>query len=165
MSKHSSFRPIEVVIDTQTVLDWCYFCDAACQDWPVPAAAWRWLATAAMRDELAHVLARGLPGRRATPATQVLAFFDRHATLVEPPAINAALARTLRCSDPDDQKFIDLALARRPAWLVSRDRAVLKLARRAALHGVQVLPPGRWAPPGVTAAAGGAAIPAPPAAG
>lgn len=136
------------MIDTQSVLDWRYFDDAACRAWPVPAAGWRWLATAAMRAELAHVLARGLPGRWTTPAEQVLEFFDRHATLVEPPATDAVLARTLRCTDPDDQKFIDLALAQRPAWLVSRDRAVLKLARRAALHGVRVLPPSRWGPPG-----------------
>lgn len=147
MSEYSPQSPHAVVIDTQTVLDWRYFDDATCRAWPVPAVGWHWLATAAMRAELAHVLARGLPGRWTTPAEQVLDFFDRHATLVELPDADPALARTLRCTDPDDQKFIDLALALRPAWLVSRDRAVLKLARRAALHGVQVLPPNRWAPP------------------
>ncbi|MBX3622048.1 MAG: PIN domain-containing protein [Rhizobacter sp.] len=49
----------------------------------------------------------------------------------------------LRCTDPDDQKFIDLAVAN-ARWLVSRDRAVLKLARRAALFGLQVVSPDRW---------------------
>jgi len=37
-----------------------------------------------------------------------------------------------RCSDPDDQKFIDLAGAVRAQGLVSKDRAVLKLRRRCA---------------------------------
>ena len=37
-----------------------------------------------------------------------------------------------RCSDPDDQKFIELAAAVPAQGLVSKDRAVLKLRRRCA---------------------------------
>jgi hypothetical protein len=37
-----------------------------------------------------------------------------------------------RCSDPDDQKFIELAAAACAQGLVSKDRAVLKLRRRCA---------------------------------
>jgi predicted nucleic acid-binding protein len=37
-----------------------------------------------------------------------------------------------RCSDPDDQKFIELAAAAEAQGLVSKDRAVLKLRRRCA---------------------------------
>jgi predicted nucleic acid-binding protein len=37
-----------------------------------------------------------------------------------------------RCSDPDDQKFIELASASGAQILVSKDRAVLKLRRRCA---------------------------------
>jgi predicted nucleic acid-binding protein len=37
-----------------------------------------------------------------------------------------------RCSDPDDQKFIELAAASGAQGLVSKDRAVLKLRRRCA---------------------------------
>jgi uncharacterized protein len=134
-----------VVLDTQTLLDWQFFGNPGCAAWcPPNACTWRWLATAAMRDELAHVLARGFPARWQTPAEHVLAFFDAHATLVEPPPAVSAGALALRCTDPDDQKFIDLAFALRPAMLVSRDRAVLKLARRAAAHGVAIVPPQRW---------------------
>lgn len=135
-----------MVIDTQTLLDWQFFVNPACANWTLPgtAAGWRWLATPAMRDELAHVLARGFGPRWSTPSKHVLAFFSTHATLVEAGLPDAAAARTLRCTDTDDQKFIDLALALRPARLVSRDRAVLKLARRAAAHGVEILPPHRW---------------------
>jgi len=150
---------MNVVIDTQTLLDWRFFRDASCAAWQPPENGC-WLATAAMRDELAHVLARAWPARWATPADEVLAFFDQHATLFAPPVL--AAHQLLRCSDPDDQKFIDLALARQPALLISRDRALLKLARPAALRGVQVLPPERW--PGFTAPAGGATSASPAAA-
>lgn len=137
---------VRVVIDTQAVLDWQFFGQPGCAAWqlPSPQAGWQWLATAAMRDELAHVLARGFGARWSTPAEQVLAFFDQHAVVLPSESADAALARSLRCTDADDQKFIDLAISRRPALLISRDRAVLKLARRAAPHGVQILPPARW---------------------
>lgn len=41
-------------------------------------------------------------------------------------------SRMPRCSDPDDQKFIELAAASGAQVLVSKDRAVLKLRRRCA---------------------------------
>jgi predicted nucleic acid-binding protein len=41
------------------------------------------------------------------------------------------------CSDPDDQVFIDLAVAHR-ALLLSKDRAVLSMKKRLALRGVAV---------------------------
>ena len=47
--------------------------------------------------------------------------------------------------DSDDQAFIDLAVHRRCHWLITHDRALLRLASRARPFGVQVLPPARWA--------------------
>jgi len=141
---------VSVVIDTQTVLDWQFFGNPVCQPWapPAPSSGWRWLATAAMRDELAHVLARGFGPRWTTPADQVLAFFDRHVSLQAEPALPADWARAVRCTDPDDQKFIDLALTTGAHWLISRDRAVLKLRKRAfALAGVRIVGPAQWQQP------------------
>jgi hypothetical protein len=138
-------QPAHFVIDTQTILDWWFFRDAGCSAWAPPSGAPgspSWCATAAMRDELADVLLRPWPERWATPPAEVLALFDRHTTPCLAPMLGASTL--LRCSDRDDQKFIDLALALAPACLVSRDRALLKLARRAALRGVQILPPKRW---------------------
>jgi predicted nucleic acid-binding protein len=43
-------------------------------------------------------------------------------------------SRMPRCSDPDDQKFIELAADIHALVLVSKDRAVLKLRRRCAPH-------------------------------
>jgi len=40
--------------------------------------------------------------------------------------------------------FIDLAIASRARWLVTRDRAVLKLAKRMRASGVEVLAPPDW---------------------
>ena len=137
-----------MIIDTQSILDWQLFQDSICAAWGPPGSAWCWLATAAMRDELAHVLGRSFALARPGRPEQVLAFFDRFAQiLADPPP--AALNCPLRCTDPDDQKFIDLALSLPGSWLVSRDRAVLKLRRRAALvAGVHIVRPDEWQPPG-----------------
>jgi predicted nucleic acid-binding protein len=35
-----------------------------------------------------------------------------------------------QCRDPDDQKFLEAALAARADFLVTRDQALLELARR-----------------------------------
>ncbi len=55
---------------------------------------------------------------------QVLAQFDAQAQIVA-----AAPKATLTCADPDDQKFIDLAVAHR-ATLISKDKAVLRMTKR-----------------------------------
>ena len=41
----------------------------------------------------------------------------------------------LTCSDPDDQKFIDLAVAGK-TLLLSKDRHVLSMAKRLLAHGL-----------------------------
>jgi predicted nucleic acid-binding protein len=46
----------------------------------------------------------------------------------------------LRCKDPDDQGFIDLALAHR-AGLLSKDLAVLCMAKRMCALGVPYVGP------------------------
>ena len=51
-----------------------------------------------------------------------------------------------RCADPDDQKFLELAAACGARWLLSRDDALLKLARRAKRDGLfEILAPKAWA--------------------
>ena len=136
-------EPPSVVLDTNVVLDWLLFGEpsvAALAD-AVTGERVRWLATAAMRDELAHVLGRGLAAAHGADPARVAAAWDRHCTQ-QPPAPPAAAH--LRCTDTDDQKFIDLALASGARWLISRDRAVLKLRRRAATHGLTIATPDQW---------------------
>lgn len=103
----------------------------------------RWLATRVMRDELARVLTYPHLVRRQPLASEtahaVLAAYDAAVTWCEP----APKARFV-CTDADDQKFIDLAVAHR-ATLVSKDKAVLRLKKRLATLGVPVLR--AWAAP------------------
>jgi putative PIN family toxin of toxin-antitoxin system len=127
-----------LVLDTNIALDLFVFRDPATS--PLREALERstgaWLATAAMREELVRVLAYPQIARRLTaqarPAKDVLDAFDRHARVV-PEAPKAAFT----CKDADDQKFIDLAAAHR-ATLVSKDDAVLCMARRMERIGVTV---------------------------
>lgn len=52
-----------------------------------------------------------------------------------------------RCSDPDDQKFLELAVAQRADALLSKDKAVLKLRRRALRDfGLRICLPEQWSP-------------------
>lgn len=145
-SAHSPYSARALVIDTQSILDWQLFGNPLCAGWQaaLQPALWTWLATTAMRDELAHVLgrlsARGLALSWPGTATSVLAHFDQHVQLRAVPVLPLG---TPRCTDRDDQKFIDLAIAT-GALLLSRDKAVLKLRKRAALLGAEILPPTAW---------------------
>lgn len=128
------------VLDTNVVLDLWVFDDPTSA--PLHASLQqgrtRWLATAAMREELARVLgyphiARRLQAR-ALPAQAVLGHFDRHAQL-QPAAPKAPCT----CKDADDQKFIDLAV-QHGAALHSKDAQVLCMKNRLARCGVVLNP-------------------------
>ena len=99
----------------------------------------RWLATPAMHLEFMHVLAR--PAMQAwEPDLQAvgLAWTD-HAHIVP-----AAAAAPWRCRDTSDQMFVDLAVAHQVEALLTRDRSLLALARRARASGLMIGAPERW---------------------
>ncbi|OYU45376.1 MAG: putative toxin-antitoxin system toxin component, PIN family [Burkholderiales bacterium PBB4] len=131
-------RPaLVLVLDTNILLDVWVFGDAAAAPLiaGLPQGQWRWLATAPMREELARVLAypqivKSLGFHQTTPQA-VLDQFDAHAemTAVAPKA-------SVTCKDPDDQKFIDLAVAH-GATLLSKDHAVLCMVKRLEKLGVR----------------------------
>ncbi|WP_300650874.1 putative toxin-antitoxin system toxin component, PIN family [Hydrogenophaga sp.] len=127
-----------LVLDTNIALDLFVFQDAATEPLrqAVEGTNGVWIATAAMREELVRVLDYPQIARRLTaqarPAQGVLDAFDRCTRLVA-----EAPKAAYTCKDPDDQKFIDLAAAHR-ATLVSKDDAVLCMAKRLARVGVQV---------------------------
>ncbi len=81
--------------------------------------------------------------RWAIDAEAVLAVFDSLGVEVRTPPLLRA-GECLRCSDPDDQQFIDLAIAHRAHALLTRDRAVLRLAARARHFGVLIATPEVW---------------------
>ena len=127
-----------LVLDTQVVLDILVFQDPAVD---VLRDRLRqrqvlWLATPAMRVELVRVL--GYPRiaaqvvQRGLVLERLVYAMDQMMTL-RPDAAPAPV----RCRGPDDQMFIDLALAH-GARLLSRDREVLRLAKPLLALGVSV---------------------------
>jgi predicted nucleic acid-binding protein len=138
------------VLDTHVVLEAFWFCDARtrCVLEALDDGRLAWQASPAMRAELADVLAR-LPDRSQAPERKhVLTLFDRRVVVRDTRPGPA----TLPCADPDDQIFVDLALACRARWLFTRDHALLRLARRAAGFGCSIVPPERY---GTSATAAG----------
>ncbi len=132
------------VLDTNVVLDWLLFRDpgvgalaAAVQNGRL-----RWLACVRMRDEFERTLGRPELARWKPDSQRLLARFDSHASMLATPPSTPVL----RCDDADDQVFIDLALQNKAAWLISHDRAVLRLRRRAATLGLQIAKPAHWLP-------------------
>jgi putative PIN family toxin of toxin-antitoxin system len=125
-----------IVLDTNIVLDAFVFDDPATRALKVALASHQlqWIATKAMRDELERVLAYPKVAPRMVfykvTAAHVLAQFDGQATQVD-----TAAKATVTCTDPDDQKFIDLAVAHK-AVLLSKDKSVLCLRKR--LLGLEV---------------------------
>jgi putative PIN family toxin of toxin-antitoxin system len=133
--------PPLLVLDTNVVLDWLVFRD------PRVVMLWqwfnsqraRWLATPAMHLEFMQVLAR--PGMQAwaPDAEAVSRAWAVHAHMVP-----AALAAPWRCRDLSDQMFLDLAVAHQAQALLTRDRSLLALARRARAGGLLIGTPERW---------------------
>jgi putative PIN family toxin of toxin-antitoxin system len=126
-----------IVLDTNIVLDLFVFDEPAVL--PLKDALQtrqlQWIATPAMREELARVLAyKQIVPRLAyyqRSAADVLADFDR---LVK--VMDAAPKAPVTCKDADDQQFIDLAVARKTP-LLSKDHAVLCMKKRLLALDVQ----------------------------
>lgn len=128
------------VLDSNVWIDLLLFDDPAVRPIGAALADGRLIALTDARcaAELTRVLdypnfARFVAQRDAAPAR--LAQLVRMVELSLP-----AGARPLPvCRDPDDQKFLELADAARAAWLVTKDRDLLKLARKAARdHGFRI---------------------------
>lgn len=149
-------RAMRLVLDTNVWLDWLVFDDAAVA--PIRDAVAHGRAEVyinrATEAELERVLAYDL-GKRSIDAGAQAKCMERcrsvakrlqergnesaHAAAaaaggaaarVAAGAASAAFAGLPRCSDPHDQKFLELALAANADVLVTKDRALLDLARR-----------------------------------
>ena len=123
-----------VVMDTSVVLDLWLFRNPAL-GWLASAltsGSLQWVATAAMLEELGHVRGRNFDARHhAMPE------------LFRPPAHLVATPdpiSTLRCQDRSDQMFLDLAFRWR-CPLLTRDRHLLCLQRKASRAGLHILTP------------------------
>jgi predicted nucleic acid-binding protein len=125
-----------LVLDTNVVLDWVAFCDPRVQ--PIAAAIERGTLRAATSGACLLELRRalGYAQVKLDAAAQALAFerYLAHAVVFDVPD-TAAVAGLPLCEDPDDQKFIELASHACASHLLTRDKALLKLARRITASG------------------------------
>ncbi|MGM3274147.1 putative toxin-antitoxin system toxin component, PIN family [Ralstonia sp. 24A2] len=136
-----------VVLDSNIWVDILIFDDAVAR--PIRAAleAGRLdaIISPACREELRRVLDYPQFTHYAVDAQAALAWVDRVTRSVADPEDAARVqgeAFVPRCKDRDDQKFLVLADAANATYLVSKDKAVLKLRRRMAKYcDVTVLPP------------------------
>jgi len=127
--------PLEVVIDTNIWLDMLVFDDPGSRRLAsllLPPVRVQPLSSDEMRAELADVITR--PQFLLDEPRQA-ALLARYDAIVLPAPV--ALDCRLPCRDPDDRKFLDLAIGRRAVWLLSRDRALLA-ARKVAWQRFEV---------------------------
>lgn len=121
---------VRIVFDTNVLLSLFVFADSRFAPLRERLVAGHYLALSNARclDEFRHVLA--YPMFSLEPAAQSAAFeaYARLANLV-PPATGEPAALP-ECGDPDDQKFLEVARDGQADWLVTSDKALLKLARR-----------------------------------
>lgn len=130
-----------LVLDTNVVLDLLHFDDAAARPLfsALDAGRVACVVTDATLGEWQRVLA--YPRFALEPARQA-ALLARYRNLSARMIEVDARAGLPRCSDPDDQKFLELAAASGAQALVSKDRALLSLHRRCAAQFRIVTPAG-----------------------
>jgi putative PIN family toxin of toxin-antitoxin system len=136
---------MKFILDTNIVLDWLLFNDPSTAELQAAMTSRRVevLTHAVLIDELRRVLAYPALKLNAARQSVVLAAYGAHTTFaVMPPefARNNLLlpAGFPQCRDPDDQPFIALTYHTKADALVTRDKAVLKLRKRAARFGVVI---------------------------
>ena len=124
---------LRLVLDTNVWLDWLVFDDPSIA--PLKAAVSENTAEVivdeAAVEELTRVLAYPF-GARTLGAQQQAAAMARCLRIARRNEGGGRRAEGIslpRCADPDDQKFLELALACGANYLVTRDDALLQLAR------------------------------------
>jgi putative PIN family toxin of toxin-antitoxin system len=137
-----------VVLDTNVLLDWLVFRDASVARLAtsIETGAIRWIITTPMAAELRSALTRPELVRWQPDSACVEAALAHWAVWLPAPRLDPGL-HCPRCSDRSDQMFIDLAVSAAARWLVTRDRALLRLARTTRPLAVAIVPPQRWPAP------------------
>jgi putative PIN family toxin of toxin-antitoxin system len=123
-----------IVLDTNIWLDWLVFKDFSLLHLKkefLDGKAEIFI-DAACEAELERVLAYDLARHSLDAAAQAacLAECRRIAQRIDTAAPEAERKLLPRCVDPDDQKFLELALAARADVLITKDHKLLELARR-----------------------------------
>lgn len=129
--------PLRVVLDTNVLVSLYVFADSRFAPLRARIESGEWLALTdeACFGEFRRVLAYPLFALDEARQEEALAAYKAIVTsLAEPPA--EVIASLPRCKDRDDQKFLELARDGRADWLVTADKALLRLARRDRLRGL-----------------------------
>lgn len=133
---------LHLVLDTNVVLDLLHFDDpsAAPIRRALMAGKAACIGNTACRDELAHVLSYP---QFKIPEHEARRILDEYAALVQfcDTADGATLPPLPQCRDPDDQKFLELAQAAKADLLVTKDKALLALAKKADRFGFRIATP------------------------
>jgi putative PIN family toxin of toxin-antitoxin system len=120
-----------LVLDTQVWIDWLVFDDPSVA--PIRDAVAAGRAPVVIDRECEAELARALGyrlGRRTVDAGACLRRALQICKQAQPALQNVRPAALPKCRDPDDQKFLELAAAAGADCLITRDRALLALAKR-----------------------------------
>lgn len=137
---------LKLVLDTNVVLDWLVFEDAGIDTLRrgIEERRISVITYELALEELRRVL--GYPQLKLDPAKQTAVFETYRATASiaqVPPGYSPAQlmlpAGFPRCRDPDDDHFLALTHHAAADALVSKDKAVLKLRKRARKFGVTIL--------------------------
>lgn len=134
MAANMRMEAKRIVLDTNIWLDWLVFKDLSLLHLKkaVSEGKAEILINAACEAELERVLAYDLARHSLDAAARsaCLAECRRIAQRIDTAAPEAERKLLARCADPDDQKFLELALAARADALVTKDHKLLELARR-----------------------------------
>lgn len=141
IDKHPA-GPSLAVLDTHVLLDWLVFANPAVAPVAraIEAGRLTWLASPALRHEHDLVVGRAELARWRPDPALLATSWKRWAQMAPDPTSIAPW----RCTDPDDQKFLDLAWAGKARWLITRDHALIKLRRRAAQVQLEIISPENW---------------------
>lgn len=136
---------MQLVLDTNVWIDWLVFNDPSVAPLKEARRGGRVqiFADEACLDELNSVLAYPEFGLDDAIRRSHLAEVDRYVFRHERRRSTRPVTLP-RCSDPDDQKFLALAFDASADWLLTRDKALLKLNRRAQAAGFRVGSPAQW---------------------
>jgi putative PIN family toxin of toxin-antitoxin system len=143
MNEDEGLTPPRVVLDTNVVLGWLLFQDPRIGALRAALEECRlhWVASPRMRAEFSRTLSSPVLERWQPDRVRLLDGFDARVQLVPEPV---PAPTHVRCDDPTDQIFVDLALSCRARWLFSHDKALLRLRRRMPPQGPRICRPFDW---------------------
>ena len=137
---------MRLVLDTNVWIDWLLFDDPAVA--PLKAAhrdgQVQIVVNAPCLAELNAVLSYPEFGLDDTQQAAHLTAVGR-CTVMHDPGMPPHATALPRCTDPDDQKFLVLALDAAADWLLTRDKALLRIRqKKLEAAGFRIGTPARW---------------------